>query len=560
MANILKLQDQLKGLPDTALVQYAQNPDGNVPQYLILGELQRRKTMRDEYQQSQAQAPQKTVAEDLAGGVAQLQPAMQQPQPQQPVGQGVASLPVPDNMFQEQNMAGGGIVAFEDGGEVERFQTGNLVSARNNALREIDAQMASLTSQIRKLGGLFGLAQQSPEERAEYESLNRQLDALKAQRFEVMQAVKPEESSSPLGRAIFGAPEKSIDFQTEGSMVSNLPSAYTGAPQQEKTPAAPVPGTMPVPTVGRAPSLPEPIEFKPTPLETESVRQRMLQAQDQYGEEAIRTRQKQLREEAGIKDIYADQLSELQKEREGLRSRKDEAIGQAFLEAGLGMMAGTSPFALTNIGTGALRGVASLREAQKEIRQNERELRKETNSINREQQGVLEARLRGDQEAVERGQARIDSAVDKYDRKADANAMLQNQALQFNIGKKFDRDLAQFSSSSADFRLDKQLAADAAKHNNMMRMYEERIKASDRATAAKLLQNRVYALREMNKDPDYQMFLESLTSKYEKKGGASNPQYQFEKQMYTNRYLSDALGLSGGLDSGVSSADSLLAD
>ena len=558
MANILKLQDQLKGLPDNALTKYAQNPTGEIPQYLVLGELQRRKTMRDEYQQSQAQAPQSTVAEDLAGGVAQLQPMIGgQPGPQPrptPQDQGVASLPVPDTMFQEQSMAGGGIVAFDDGGEVQRFQGGGGVQARMTELKQIiDSPESGIMAKL--------------DARKELDALLKQLStpsisARGSLRPEGGQGIIPafiekkkqEFANLPTPYGVQGP-----DFQTIANMVSDLPSA-PAEPQPEQGKAPPATGTMPVPAIGRAPTLPAPVEFRPELLETESTRKRMLEAQDQYGEEAIRAKQKQLREAAGIKDIFADQLSELQKEREELKGRKDEAIGQAFLEAGLSMMAGTSPYALTNIGTGALQGVASLKNAQKEIRQNERELRRETNSINREQQGVLEARLRGDQEAVERGQARIDSATARYEDKTDKNAMLQNQALQFNIGKKFDRDLAQFSSSSADFRLDKQLAADAAKHNNTMRMYEKRIEASDRATAAKLLQNRIYALREMNKDPDYQMFLENLTSKYQKKGGASNPQYQFEKQMYVNRYLSDALRLSGGVDSGVSSADSLLAD
>ena len=118
--NILKLQDELKGVPDNALVGYVQNPTGQVPTYLALGELQRRKTMREKFQQQQA--PQTTVAEDLAAppppppmqqGIAMVAP--QQPPVEE---QGVASLPTGD-MYNEQNFATGGIVAFADGGEAE---------------------------------------------------------------------------------------------------------------------------------------------------------------------------------------------------------------------------------------------------------------------------------------------------------------------------------------------------------------------------------------------------------------------------------------------------------
>ena len=105
--NIIKLQDELRGVPDNALINYVQNPTGHVPSYLALSELQRRKDMRAKYQQQQA--PESSVADDLE------QEATPQPQPQQ--AQGVASLPVPETMYQEDNFASGGIVSFDDGGE-----------------------------------------------------------------------------------------------------------------------------------------------------------------------------------------------------------------------------------------------------------------------------------------------------------------------------------------------------------------------------------------------------------------------------------------------------------
>ena len=41
--NIIKLQDELRSVPDNALVGYVQNPTSNVPSYLALTELNRRK-------------------------------------------------------------------------------------------------------------------------------------------------------------------------------------------------------------------------------------------------------------------------------------------------------------------------------------------------------------------------------------------------------------------------------------------------------------------------------------------------------------------------------------
>ena len=48
---------------------------------------------------------------------------------------------------------------------------------------------------------------------------------------------------------------------------------------------------------------------------------------------------------------------------------EDMAPGMAMLEAGLGIAAGTSPFALTNIGQGAMAGVRSYGEAQNRLAQ-----------------------------------------------------------------------------------------------------------------------------------------------------------------------------------------------
>ena len=123
--NIIKIQDQLRGVADNTLVGYVQNPTGQVPTYLALAELQRRKEMRTKYQANKPE--EKTVAEDL---VQEAQPQMagvmglpagqpmqeaMQPPPEMPMEQmaqgGLAELDVND-MYSEDSYAKGGIVAF----------------------------------------------------------------------------------------------------------------------------------------------------------------------------------------------------------------------------------------------------------------------------------------------------------------------------------------------------------------------------------------------------------------------------------------------------------------
>jgi len=70
--NIIELQDNLKDLPDRVLMQEMQMPTGNMPQFLVLSELTRRRRMRDEYNRQKA-VDMPTVAEEVmtASGVPQ---------------------------------------------------------------------------------------------------------------------------------------------------------------------------------------------------------------------------------------------------------------------------------------------------------------------------------------------------------------------------------------------------------------------------------------------------------------------------------------------------------
>ena len=70
--NILEQEDLIKGLPDQVLVEEAQAPTGNVPQYLVVSEIQRREKMREKFNE---QVPQNTVTEQIiSGGIAAMNP------------------------------------------------------------------------------------------------------------------------------------------------------------------------------------------------------------------------------------------------------------------------------------------------------------------------------------------------------------------------------------------------------------------------------------------------------------------------------------------------------
>ena len=70
--NILEQEDLIKGLPDQVLFEEAQAPTGNVPQYLVVSEIHRRKKMREKFNE---QVPQNTVTDQIiSGGIAAMNP------------------------------------------------------------------------------------------------------------------------------------------------------------------------------------------------------------------------------------------------------------------------------------------------------------------------------------------------------------------------------------------------------------------------------------------------------------------------------------------------------
>lgn len=124
--NIVKLQNQLKSVPVETLIKYVQGANPEIPSYLALAEIKNRKEMEQRYAAQSQKAPEKSVAEDLTQApTSGLEMLAKNPQlsPGAPSSQGVADLPVPDDMYQEDSFAAGGIVAFADGGPAsKRYQ------------------------------------------------------------------------------------------------------------------------------------------------------------------------------------------------------------------------------------------------------------------------------------------------------------------------------------------------------------------------------------------------------------------------------------------------------
>ena len=121
--NILEAEDIIKGLPDQSLMQEAQAPSGQVPQFLVVSEIQRRTDMRKRYEEQQPN--QGTVKDQiLQQGIMSAMP------PQMPAGmppQMPAGMP-PQGMPPQQ-MFSGGIIRLREGGSTSPYERAKEASA-----------------------------------------------------------------------------------------------------------------------------------------------------------------------------------------------------------------------------------------------------------------------------------------------------------------------------------------------------------------------------------------------------------------------------------------------
>jgi hypothetical protein len=121
--NMLDIQDKLKGLSEQQLVQAMQAPTENVPQFLVLSEITRRKRMRDSMAAQESSGM--TVAQEAVaaagvpqGGISDMARALA---PKTDMAQNTGVSP-------EQGMYGGGYVErMYGGGHVKKMAAGDLI-------------------------------------------------------------------------------------------------------------------------------------------------------------------------------------------------------------------------------------------------------------------------------------------------------------------------------------------------------------------------------------------------------------------------------------------------
>ena len=352
--NIMKLQSQLQRVPDSALVGYVQNPDGQVPSYLALAEISRRKEIRKSAA-PQEQAPTESVAEQT---VAEVSP-------------GIAGIPLKDNsMFSEETMAGGGIVAFA-GPEGSLVQSGfdpyGTITASEYKALPTELQVA-FEGKIQAPHGLDAI----------------KLTDIKTGKTEIKRdpaastkvAANPVPVASPQGGAgnvplsDYEARRKEYFANYQGSYDTPNFMQEFDTPQKQK-PVAPAAGGI---TTGLK-----------NAFSDITVPDRVTLDRDEMVGEAptlsgIRTSRKDAYTAENVnEDLYNTGLANIATQKEELKSKgKDEAIGEFLMNLGFGAAGGTSQNALTNFsqaagpaGKGLIGNLSKLKDKEEKL--NERE-------------------------------------------------------------------------------------------------------------------------------------------------------------------------------------------
>lgn len=402
----IDMVEDLKNLDDITLTRYAQDR-GNPNATYALVVLMQRKNARDK---AQTEAPSNTtVAEDIAqditgGGIANLQPtapmgqegqgvATPPPSPDQLTTQGVGSLPAPNI---GQNYAGGGIVAFQDGGNVfdpyARPYTSGLLERQGQTGYGSNIQDVPQSKFGKWFRSTFLPPRETSEQRALIEkniaNLQREIANLEVGPFT---AVTEEERRQRL--------QKQDELKTAlGKMESERERLYGKTEPGGYEPGTKVEETT-LPTVEK-PSLKEQAEAEQikkqqegkqdtseTPLADQIAKEKVdtgiTQGLDQlrakYTEDkGVADYAKDVEEAQatfGIdKDMYTSLAEEVKRDRENIAQSKAEAGNLALIEAGLMIAGGTSPNSLTNLKEAAP-AVRNFAESVKGLRAEDRALK-----------------------------------------------------------------------------------------------------------------------------------------------------------------------------------------
>lgn len=385
-------------------------------------------------QQAQAQSAPQMDMQQMAQAQPQPQMGMPQPAEQEPMGPtqmaatgGLTSLPVPDYDY-----AGGGIVAFDEGGEVPGYAGGDawgsLVggsgfvpgaadqrtlelmrasqqeeSARAEAMKQAIAQkMANgvpLTVVEQNLAARLNITPAAPttQNAPAYSGIVPQ-DELGSQSFTF--------APPPVKDAATALPQIKPQTRETVAAASAAPKTDTTTRERPVTGAAPT-GISRLPAISKPDTKFKLEEISATPVPT--LQQLNKERAGYYKELGVDT------------DIYKGMIEKEEGKRGELGKRKEQAQGEFLMNLGTGLMQAQKGRELAALGAGAVKGMADYKDAMKDLRASEDKLDDRLNTL----------RL-ADQQAKKTGADadinKRDSMLEKYRAAENENIKARNTA------------------------------------------------------------------------------------------------------------------------------------
>lgn len=393
---------------------------GIIPAYIAVPLIQEKVMQQKQMQMAQA----------MQQGPVQDQPTIAQQVMQE--ARGVEALPT--NLPAEY--AHGGIVAFEEGGPSNKYET--VYDRMNRLNREAEERDRLAREEQARAQGIMPYGQQMSN--VGNALLNVPVTALKTL------------VSAPgygFNRNTATAPETPFDPKTATRREDFQPSVVTPAGAPAGMPSGAGTGitglggaSATMPGIGGRPTLKMP--------EGTSYQQMATDYFTGYGKEAAE-RDTKLEDQITAErekvkgQAFDDYKKSLEKEALSAGADRDQAKYMSLFKAGLAMMAGTSRHALENIGKGAMVGAEDFQSAIKDLKKSEKERQKELANIEQ----ARRAEALGDRDTAIK---RLDAARDRADARTRYVGEGIYKATGMDKAQAFELAKTQFSSDSDIFR------------------------------------------------------------------------------------------------------------
>jgi hypothetical protein len=371
--------------------------------------------MIDRIQKQNTQAPQSTVAQDVLGlgSVAPQQPQqMQQPQVP-PQGTGIEQLPAGD----VGEYAGGGIVAFGDGGDVPGYagDEKSLVEYKPGLFeRGFMFPEGSFLGSFQRNTLPF---QESPAMRNTKELQNIE------QRLMDPNLPNAERQRLEQGRAVL-TQRLSTSYPSEGARGSatfaNVAPA-TSAPSADALPPLDVPSRRaPASGGGKAAGVTPPVigPFDPNAVKIQGEEIPLPEMRDRKGISAVR-RAAEI-EEGVDPEMYSKMIKGIEDKKGKLEKRKGEARGEALMQLGLGLMGAREGQEFQTLSESGIKALGAYKQDVKDLRAAEEKYDERMETLRISDQQAKQTGARSDVAQAEKDRdafnaARVERAKAKND-------------------------------------------------------------------------------------------------------------------------------------------------